>query len=166
VNAYAKFRRYNKDFHTHANATGIKGDGSVLFDSALRVTSTKEKKPKRYTKTLADGDAMYLYGGRKALVREFTGFKRAFGDFVLRPPDGYWLSVYHDKVIVDRNKTKRILMITSFRTTSYPSSDISGRRLKVPLFEYQIPAHGNSNAGFYTNLDLAGLERIVRAIPD
>ena len=167
MNAYAKFLARNNDFYTQANATSIKGDGTVSFDSRLTHNSRYEKNQKRYTATLDDGRAMYLYGGRKALVKEFTGFKQFSGDFVLRPPDGHWLSVYHDRITVDRNKTKRIVMITSFATTSRPTSNaLINRRLIVPLYEYQIPAHGNSNAGFYTHLDLAGLERLVRALPD
>jgi hypothetical protein len=165
VNAYAKFEPWKQDFYTDTSAKTIKGDGKVLFDSALRAVGTKPKGQSVRTKTLADGEAMYLYGGKKALVNEFTDFTKFFGDFVLKPPnDSYWLSVYHDRITVDMNKTKRILMITSFLKTSYSHSAIIDRRLIVDLFEYQIPGP-KSNRGFYTHLDLAGLERLVRALP-
>jgi hypothetical protein len=165
VNAYIKFKPYNKDFYTEAFAKGVKGDGTVDFESALRLNGGKLQGGK-LTKTLEDGKAVYLYGGRKALVREFTAFKNNVGDFVLKPPDTCWLTVYHGKVTVDMNKTKRILMILSYKKSSRVPLDISDRRLKVDLFEYQTAATGKANWGFYNHLDLSGLDRLVRAIPD
>ena len=108
MNAYVRFKDYNKDFYTDAFAKSVKGDGTVDFESALRLHGGKLQGGK-LQKTLEDGKAMYLYGGRKALVNEFNSFKNNVGDFVLKPADTCWGSVYHDKVTVNMNKTKRIL---------------------------------------------------------
>jgi hypothetical protein len=165
VNAYVKFKPYDKNFYADTFAKGVKGDGTVDFESALRLHGGKLKGGK-LQKTLEDGKAMYLYGGRKAMVREFTAFKNNVGDFVLNPPDNCYLSVYHGKITVDRNKTKRILMILSYKKSSRVPLDVSDRRLIVDLYDYQTAATGRSNWGFYNHLDLSGLDRIVRAIPD
>ena len=166
MNAYVKFKGYDPNFYTDAFAHAVKGDGAISFYSALKHSPNGKIINGNLEKTLKDGRAMYLYGGRKALVREFRAFRYNFGaDFVLKPADKGYLAVFHGKVTVDRNKTKRILMILSFPKTGWPPTVIDDRRLKVNLgAPYQ--SRENINHGFYDRLDLAGLHRIVHDIPD
>jgi hypothetical protein len=167
VNAYVQFKPYNKDFYAEDFATGVKADqGTNSFELVLKRAGTRDGS-KGLKKTLADGHAMYLYGGRKALVREFAAFRASAGNFVLTPASGKNLAVFHGKVDAS-GKTKRILMIanTSGPTTPPPSA-LNDRRLKVDLPDYQTQtAPGRGHWGFYNRLDLPGLDRIVRAIPD
>jgi hypothetical protein len=168
VNAYVQFKRDNKDFYAEAFAKGVKTDqGTNSFETVLRRAGTRDG-AKGLKKTLEDGKAMYLYGGRKALVREFAAFRATAGDFVLTPASGKKLAVFHGKVDAS-GKTKRILMIanTSGPTTPPPSA-LNDRRLKeVNLGDwYQTPGPGQGNWGYYNRLDLRGLDLIVRGIPD
>ena len=166
MNAYIKFKPYNKDFYTDDFAKGVvMGNGTKSFESVLRLHGGTLQGGK-LKKTLADQHAIYLYGGRKALVRAFTAFKNNVGDFVVKAPDTCWLTVYHGKITVGtlNNKTKRILMILSYKKTSRVPLDVNDLRLRVDLYEYQNGE--KTNVGFYTHLDFAGLKRIVRALPE
>lgn len=165
MNAYIKFNPYKPDFYTDAFAHGvIKGDGTKSFASVLRQHGGKLQ-GRKLNKTLEDQKAIYLYGGRKALIREFRDFKRDVADFVLTPASGNYLAVFHDRITVSGNKTKRILMILSFSKAGWPPAAQDNRRLKVILGNDYQPRE-TRNYGFYTKLDFAGLENIVRELPD
>ena len=128
MNAYAKFRSYNKDFYTEAFAQFVRGDGTTAFDRPLRAHSQVEELRDgrvRYKRTLEDVKAMYLYGGRRALIRAFVAFDNTYGGIVLTPENGKYLAVFHGKVTVAKLKTKRILMIASFSTTKKPPTYLS-----------------------------------------
>jgi hypothetical protein len=168
VNGYVQFKPYNKDFYADDFAKGVKEDqGNNTFLLILQRAADK-KAPKKLEKTLKDQHAMYLYGGRKALVREFTAIRRDGTKFILTPASGKKLAVFHGRITVGLNKTKRILMIanTSSSTTP-PLSVLNGRRLMVDLGDsYQTHAPGTGHHGFYNKLDLPGLDQIVHEIPD
>lgn len=164
MNAYVRFGTYNKDFYAEAFAKEVKEkQGTDSFDAILRRHS-KADGSRGLARNLEDGKAMYLYGGRKALVNEFAAAQNSVKNFVLKPASGKTLAVFHGKVSA-MGKTKRILMITN--TTNPPSADVRERRLKVDLGNpYQTPGPGRGNWGFYNVLDLRGLDRIVREIPE
>ena len=163
MNAYVQFKSYNKDFYAEDFAKDVKAkQGTDSFETVVRRHSKRGST--RLAKDLEDGKAIYLYGGRKALVREFTALKDNVGDFVLKPATGKTLAIFHGKVNA-MGKTKRILMIAN--TTNPPPADVSSRRLKVDLGDlYQTPGPGRGNWGYYNRLDLRGLDRIVHGIPD
>jgi hypothetical protein len=163
VNAYVRFGAYNKDFYTEAFAKDVKTrQGTDSFETVIRRHS-KPNGSKGLARELDDGKAMYLYGGRQALVEAFAAIENRVGNFVLKPASGKQLAVFHGKVNA-MGKTKRILMITN--TTNPPPADVRDRRLKIDLYGYQTHAPGRSHWGFYNLLDLAGLDKLVRAIPD
>jgi hypothetical protein len=164
VKAYLRFASYNKDFYNEVFAKGVKAkQGTDSFEAVLRRHS-KANGSKGLARSLEDGKAMYLYGGRQALVDEFAAIQKRVGDFVLKPAGGKSLAVFHGKVNA-MGKTKRILMITN--TTNPPPADVRDLRLKIDLGGgYQTPGPGKGNWGFYNLLDLNGLDRLVRAIPD
>jgi predicted nucleic acid-binding Zn finger protein len=166
VNAYIRFKDYDPGFYAEAFAKGIKAEqGDNTFESVLRRASASDG-TRKIKKTLADGKAMYLYGGRKALVREFDTCRDNIGSFVLKPATGKKLAVFHGKVSTDLGKTKRILMIANTTTNPPPAND--GRRLKVDLGEKYNPRTGSGTGhyGFYNLLDLPGLRKLVFEIPD
>jgi hypothetical protein len=164
VNAYVKVGSYNKDFYTEDFAKDVKAkQGTDSFSAVLRRHSKRDGS-KGLTRQLEDGKAMYLYGGRKALLAEFEAVRNSDKNLVLKPANGKTLAVFHGKVSA-MGKTKRILMITN--TTNPPPADVRDRRLKVDLGNgYQTPAPGRGHWGFYNVLDLPGLDQIVQEIPD
>ena len=167
MNAYVQFKRDNKDFYAEAFAKGVKTDqGTNSFETVLRRAGTRDG-AKGLKKTLEDGKAMYLYGGRKALVREFAAVRQGGRDFVLTPADGKKLAVFHGKVDAS-GKTKRILMIANTTgPTTPPPSALDARRLKIDLHDYETrTGSGTAHYGYYNYLDLLGFDELVRAIPD
>ena len=168
MNGYVQFKPYDEDFYADDFAKGVKQDqGDNTFLTVLQRAADK-KAPKKLEKTLKDRHAMYLYGGRKALVREFAAVRQGGHKFILTPASGKKLAVFHGRITVGLNKTKRILMIANTDgPTTPPPSTIRGRRLKVDLGDsYQTQAPGTGHYGFYNKLDLPGLDQIVREIPD
>jgi hypothetical protein len=164
VKAYLRFASYNKDFYDEVFAKDVKArQGTDSFEAVLRRNS-KRNGSKGLAKDIEDGKAMYLYGGRQALIDEFATIENRVGKFVLKPASGKSLAVFHGKVNA-MGKTKRILMITN--TTNPPPADVRDRRLKIDLGgRYQTPSPGKANWGFYNMLDLSGLRQLVREIPD
>jgi hypothetical protein len=164
VKAYLRFASYNKDFYDEVFAKDVKArQGTDSFEAVLRRHS-KLNGSKGLAKNIEDGKAMYLYGGRQALLDQFAAIENRVGDFVLKPAIGKSLAVFHGKVNAT-GKTKRILMITN--TTNPPPADVRDRRLKVDLGDwYQGSAPGRNHWGFYNILNLGGLRQLVRAIPD
>ena len=166
MNGYVQFKPYNTGFYADDFAKGVKADqGTKTFLLVLqRAAGNPGKKLK---KTLEDGKAMYLYGGRKALVREFAAVRQGGRDFVLTPADGKKLAVFHGKVDASC-KTKRILMIANTTgPTTPPPSALDARRLKIDLHDYETrTGSGTAHYGYYNYLDLLGFDELVRAIPD
>jgi hypothetical protein len=96
MDAYWRIANYDSDFDSKTFASSVKNEGSSNFDGLNR----------RNDITLGADSALYLYGGRKALLTKLKPIDpRIIGQ------NWEQLVVLHSKVPAGQ-KTKRILMIT------------------------------------------------------
>ncbi len=144
MEAYVAFDQYRSNFDSPDFAkTVVKQQGEKQFALVLG----------RKTKQIADDEAMYLYGGRQALLNALQEYGATAGGFGLKSATGQDLVVFHGRITAGL-KTKRLLMITP-NVQGRVAAVGANKQLKVP----------NTN-GTYELMLSKPLQALIRSIPD
>jgi len=126
--------------------TVVKKEGTDDF------TTLKGVKRNQYKYILlGEDDALYLYGGRKALIENLTVPDDRNNMFTIKGENGEEeLAIFHDKISVSGGKTKRILMIAQTRGSYYRPSVLKAKKISVDLIGKSI--HAKNIIDFLENL--------------